>query len=610
MRNILVAAILASGFAGTALADPPHNLILFVPDGLRAQMVTADTAPAMAAIRDRGVNFQNPHAMFPTFTMPNASAMATGHYLGDSGVFGNTLYVGYGVDAGTGNGSVTPFIENDAVLVDVDEHYQGNMLDEDALLALARQAGFSTAAIGKVGPALVFDHQDHSGAPTIVIDDATGSPAGIPLSDELAASLQKANLPLAAPPRGDNGKTGDMNNAGTLAANTVQQDYFADAAVKAVLPLFKDRGKPFVLVFWSRDPDGTQHNQGDSLGQFTPGINGPTSLAAIKNADDDLARLETALTQLGLADTTDIVVSADHGFSTISKESKTSPAAQGRYADVPAGHLPAGFVAIDIAKALKLPLFDPSDKGAWVDSGHHPKAGNGLIGQDPAKPDVVVAANGGSDLVYLPSHDKKLAARVINALLAQDYVSGLFVDDSLGRFAGTLPLSAINLKGAAVTPGPAIFISFRSFDTGCGQPVTCTVEVADTSLQQGQGMHGSFSRADTMNFMAAIGPDFKSAFVDSAPASNADIGKTLASILGLQAQDKGKLVGRVMDEARPGGVLPRSAARMVSSPPAANGLKTVLVEQMVGSTLYFDAAGFPGRGVGLSPPNTHTAAAQ
>ncbi len=29
--------------------------------------------------------------------------------------------------------------------------------------------------------------------------------------------------------------------------------------------MFKARNKPFVLVFWSRDPDGTQHNQGDSL---------------------------------------------------------------------------------------------------------------------------------------------------------------------------------------------------------------------------------------------------------------------------------------------------------------------------------------------------------
>jgi hypothetical protein len=58
--------------------------------------------------------------------------------------------------------------------------------------------------------------------------------------------------------------------------------------------------KPFALVFWSRDPDGTQHNQGDNLGRLIPGINGPTSLAAIKNADDDLAKLLAALTKLGL----------------------------------------------------------------------------------------------------------------------------------------------------------------------------------------------------------------------------------------------------------------------------------------------------------------------
>lgn len=32
----------------------PRNLILFVPDGLRALKVTPETAPAMAALRDKG----------------------------------------------------------------------------------------------------------------------------------------------------------------------------------------------------------------------------------------------------------------------------------------------------------------------------------------------------------------------------------------------------------------------------------------------------------------------------------------------------------------------------------------------------------------------------
>ena len=111
----------------------------------------------------------------------------------------------------------------------------------------------------------------------------------------------------------------------------MQQKYFADVATKVVLPLFKESNKPFVLVFWSRDPDGTQHNQGDSLLKVEPGINGPTSRAAVKNADDNLAQLHTALDELGLSANTDIIIAADHGFSTISKESKTSPAAQATY---------------------------------------------------------------------------------------------------------------------------------------------------------------------------------------------------------------------------------------------------------------------------------------
>ena len=105
-------------------------------------------------------------------------------------------------------------------------------------------------------------------------------------------------------------------------------------AAKVVLPMFKTQ-MPFVLVFWSRDPDGSQHNTGDSLNTTTPGINGPTSMAGIKNADNNLAQLRKALDELGLAASTNIMVSSDHGFSTISKESKTSPAAKISYEDTP-----------------------------------------------------------------------------------------------------------------------------------------------------------------------------------------------------------------------------------------------------------------------------------
>jgi hypothetical protein len=159
-----------------------------------------------------------------------------------------------------------------------------------------------------------------------------------------------------------------------------------------------------------------------------------------------------------------------------------------------------GFFAIDLAETLDLPLFDPSDKDARVADNTHPKAGNGVLGQDPAKPDLVVATYGGPDLSYLPNRDKKLADRTIKALLEQDYVSGLFVDDKLGRAAAA-----------------------------------------------------------------------------------------------------GGLTGRVMSEALPNGIIPKAADGSIVSKPAANGLQTVVKFQRVLSQRYFDAAGFPGRTVGIDP---------
>jgi len=377
------------------------------------------------------------------------------------------------------------------------------------------------------------------------------------------------------------------------------------------LPMFKAAGKPFVLVFWSRDPDGTQHNQGDSLNQLVPGINGPTSQAAVKNADDNLAAILDTLKALGLDATTDVIVSADHGFSTISKDSQTSAASKINYKDVPPGQLPPGFVAIDIARALDMRLFDPDAKSAPIEftAGQHSSKANGLIGAEPASPEVVVAANGGSDLVYLPkANAKELVVKIVDMLLGQDYVSGLFVDDALGSFPGTLPLSAINFKGSAVTPLPAIVINFRSFAAGCGEPLMCSVTVVDHTLQQGQGMHGSFSRADTSNFMAAFGPSFRSGFVDPVPASNADIGRTAAHVLGLKLATKGNLVGRILSETFKGSAneLPRVKQLTRISLPAANGLQTVLQLQIVDDNMYFDAAGFPGRTVGLQRTSPET----
>jgi hypothetical protein len=56
------------------------------------------------------------------------------------------------------------------------------------------------------------------------------------------------------------GKPGDAKTPGTTVANVAHQAYFTDVATKVVLPMFNARNRPFVLVFWLRDPNGSRHN--------------------------------------------------------------------------------------------------------------------------------------------------------------------------------------------------------------------------------------------------------------------------------------------------------------------------------------------------------------
>jgi hypothetical protein len=638
-RAAAVAVFLAGCAAAVdhASAQSARNVIIFVADGLRHGSVNATDAPTLLKLRQTGVDFVNSHALFPTFTTPNASAIATGHYLGDTGDFSNTEYVGFPIfndgNFGKTSGTPAPFLENDQVLGDVDEHFaNGNFLDEEALLAAARKHGFNTAAIGKLGPVAIQDVTQVNPVAgqftvpqTVILDDSTGSSSGVPVAQAIKDALTAAGLTLTPTPR--NQPSGNVTTPGTLQANVGQQQWFAEATTKAVLPTFVQTGKPFVIVYWSRDPDGTQHNEGDSLNALVPGINGPTSKAGVKNADDNLKQiLDYIAANPALKGKTDIFVTSDHGFATISKHevdnaghvssgystSLTYLGSNGQ-PEVKPGWLPPGFLAIDLAHVMGLPLFDPDilvtingvaqyepvnpTQPSSATSRQRPSNGNGLIGgtgavQDQIDARVIVAANGGSDLIYIPSHLVTLARQVVDFLSAQDYVDGLFVDPALGDIPGALPMSAINLKGSAQMPRPAIAVNFKTFSTDASNPFMTAVQIADSGLQEGQGMHGSLGRDNTFNNMAAVGPDFKVGFVDSAPVSNADIAITLANILNLSLPSKGALVGRVLSEALLGdiGAQHRIAAATAVSKAAANNKVTVLQYQQFDSQFYFDVA--------------------
>lgn len=437
-----------------------RNVVIFVADGLRYGIVKPETAPTLARIQHEGVDFRNSHSLYPTVTTTNASVIATGHGVGDTGEWSNSLISERGF--AENNGARTTFAEDDASLKDINALYSGNVFNEVSFLALARQNGFQTAAIGKEGPVLIQDIGAADGASTIIIDDSTGGTTrrSISLNPEIATEIVNLGLNLDPQTHRANGSVAGNSREGLKISNAEQQRWFAKIATKVVLPRFVKAHKPFAMVYWSRDPDGTQHNTGDSINTFYPGINGETSLSGVRDASDNLQQLIDTLKDLGVYGNTDIIVTADHGFSTVSRTSKTSWSAAQAYPDTLfPGELPEGFAAIDVAHALSLPLngnFETID----ATTGKHPK-GTAYLGSNKDKPVATFISAGNSELIYIdPDQAQLMAPRIVEILANEDYTGAIFVADTLGHIPGTLPLSAVGLRGAALTKQPSIYVSY------------------------------------------------------------------------------------------------------------------------------------------------------
>ena len=611
----------------------PRNAIIFVADGLRHGSVTPTDTPALYRVRTQGVYFANSHSVFPSLTMPNAAAIATGHYPGDTGQFANQIFIAYPV-FNTGNfgqqiGTMVPDVEDPLVLADINDHFGGNYLREASIVAFARSYGYNTAVIGKTGPTAaqdLFELDTARGALrmpiTIILEGATGGLRAVPTSEETIALLKSAGLEPAPPAR--NQPTGTNETPGTTAANVEHQQWFADATTKAILPAFVKSPEPFMLVFWSGDPDLTQHVQGDSLNQLAPGINGATSKDAVRNADRNLKQILDYLdAHPDVRDNTNIFVTSDHGFSTVSRReidavgrATGSYSATLRYLDIAGrqevntGHLPPGFLAIDLARHLNLPLYDPEIQiqesgnrrymtidptGAQLrsDIRQRPSTGAALIGGTgriarPTDAAVIVAQSS----IYIPGGDRGMVERIVRFLATQDYVGGIFVHDRFGQMPGALQMSDIGLVGSATTPKPAIVVSFKSFSLDSANPHMSGVIVGGVR-QHGQGDHGSLARANTFNNMAAIGPDFKRRFVSQTPVSNADLQPTLAYLMKKRMRSLGKLRGRIIAEALVGGPPATRSSRAVKrSRPSENGFSTVLMYQVADDRIYLDEACF------------------
>src|SRR5260370_10687876 len=207
-------------------------MILMIWDGLRPDLVTQRDTPNLFRMAREGVRFDRHHSIFPTLTMVNATALATGAPPGINGLEGNVFYLaGESVPApsvvadgpqaastepGTSqpvSASATSTIskmtkgqmvsaEGPRALVDLNgpTGFKGRLIGLDTIAQEVARGGGYIAVIGKQGPTAVFDNRVES-----VVDgkDSLGQPhqAYLFASDDLAEPAAAAEkIKSAMPP--------------------------------------------------------------------------------------------------------------------------------------------------------------------------------------------------------------------------------------------------------------------------------------------------------------------------------------------------------------------------------------------------------------------------
>ncbi|HXN85666.1 MAG TPA: alkaline phosphatase family protein, partial [Candidatus Binataceae bacterium] len=353
-------------------------VIMMVWDGLRPDSVTTRDTPNLSEMAHQGTRFDRHHSMYPTLTMVNAAALATGAAPGQNEIVGNTMYYAPALEdkgAVLGAGPLKDKIdkpisnENSAMIaaLNSDNAFAGHLLGLDTIAQQVERDGGYLAVAGKPGPAFFFDNRVES-----VKDgrDALGDPHRDYLfaTDDLTMP-EGASGDLKLPPASNDG-----------VADSARDEYstriVTDRAI-ANAKLASDGGHPALIVLWQHNPDLTQHIAG--LGTLP-------AIEALSNTDLNLAKIRAAIVSAGIADRTDIIVVSDHGFATIRMTID----------------LNALLTTAGLKKALD------SD-------------------------DVVVARNGGSDLIYLskkefPTDDARRdkLQKIVNFAQAQEWCGPIF----------------------------------------------------------------------------------------------------------------------------------------------------------------------------------------
>jgi predicted AlkP superfamily pyrophosphatase or phosphodiesterase len=627
-------------------------VILYVWDGLRPDILSDKKAknliPNLLEVASKGVEFKDNHSAYPTFTMNNAQAFATGDYAGKSGFYGNNLYqpwrakTEYGVATNASGNNITStflspiFTEDYKILKALDQpRTQGN-LDEplvqvSTLLQEAHKSELVTAVVGKSGPAFFQDFRtggyildENHVWPLSFAKELQAKNIKLPKltpnaykKGEIILALQNGD-PTATEPLvylDNSSEATDPTKALTSPYNQ-KNKYMTDVFINYILP----NKMPQLSVLWLRNPDTTEH------------VYGPGTLPyydAIASNDKLLGTLREKIKELGIYDKTNIIIVSDHAHSNIVATKRNDPegypqlmypmhsfietengrntignktisektidlknnektlvtngysvsgtirtsdlitkaqlkASNGNLiaafdgGDCSFNMLMGGVRNEDGSLNIKSPGYNPAD-GKCIDDSKRNTAYTSpsyLVPIDLSNKDgtekVIVAANGGSDYIYIPNHDSSVMKALVNFFQRRQEYSAIFLDET--RFLlginfpqGALPLSYVKLENkdgrnpdivVSMTNNPNVIVN--------GLPGT---EFDSTNGYLERGDHGSFGKIDVHNTLLAIGPDFNNGMTNYLPTGNVDVAPTIAKIFGLKLPNTD---GRVLHEALKG----------------------------------------------------------
>ena len=380
MRRIisLLFLIVCSSGAAVVPAKPERHVVVVVWDGMRPDFVTEQNTPTLWKLAREGITFRNHHAVYPSATMVNGTAIVTGIYPGKNGIIANHVY----------RPDIDPHhsidVELPAVVKKGDEVSGGKYILVPTIAELVQHAGGRTVIASAKTVGLLLDRQADVGTAKNCVTLFAGKSLPAEIIPSITATL------------------------GPFPSGHLQQDAWT---TKAMTDCFWKDGVPALSVLWLGEPDLTQH-------ESAPGA--PAALAAIKSADENLAAVLSALDQRDARGRTDVFIVSDHGFSTIK-----------RSVDLRRILNDAGFTAkieeLRIAKDGNQSAGGIRDKTEFNDQ---PKPG-----------DIMLAANGGSVLFYVVGHDKKLIRRLVEFLQQSDFAGVIFTKEPMeGTFGLTQAL--------------------------------------------------------------------------------------------------------------------------------------------------------------------------